>query len=52
MDAAVARTVATAGRDTLVIFTADHSYDLRMRGGKKGEPIIDDAAPARDACDH
>ena len=38
MDTAIEKTAAAVGRDTLVIFTADHSYDLRMRGGKKGEP--------------
>jgi alkaline phosphatase len=33
-----ARSVSEA--DTLVIFTADHSYDLRVRAGKKGESLL------------
>ncbi len=27
--------------DTLLLFTADHSFDLRIRGGKPGTPILD-----------
>ena len=46
MDAAIERLAAAAGRDTLLLFTADHSYDLRMRGGRKGEPIVEAAASA------
>jgi len=26
--------------DTLILFTADHSYDFRVHGGRKGEPLI------------
>jgi len=26
--------------ETLLIFTADHSFDLRVRGGKPGEPLL------------
>jgi alkaline phosphatase len=31
---------------TLILFTADHSFDLRLRGGKHGEPLLegDDAS--------
>ena len=25
-----------AGRDTLLLFTADHSFDIRVRGGQDG----------------
>lgn len=28
-----------ASKDTLVIFTADHSFDFRLRSGKKGTPL-------------
>jgi len=28
-------------RDTLLLFTADHSFDLRVRGGGPGEPILE-----------
>jgi alkaline phosphatase len=35
---------ATAQRmksdDTLILFTADHSYDFRIHDGKKGEPLL------------
>jgi alkaline phosphatase len=29
-----------AGRDTLVLFTADHSFDLRVYGGRRGEALL------------
>ncbi|MCS6951686.1 MAG: alkaline phosphatase [Bryobacterales bacterium] len=29
--------------ETLILFTADHSYDLRVNGGRRGEPLIRDA---------
>jgi alkaline phosphatase len=32
IDKAVERTAQTAGADTLIMFTADHSFDLRVRG--------------------
>jgi alkaline phosphatase len=43
--------------DTLIIFTADHSFDLRVRGGTKDQPLIppeslddgDDSTTAEDA---
>lgn len=35
---------ATARRmpddDTLIVFTADHSFDLLVSGGRKGEPVV------------
>ncbi|MBM3740457.1 MAG: alkaline phosphatase [Acidobacteria bacterium] len=30
--------------ETLLVFTADHSFDLRMTGGRRGEPILKDYA--------
>lgn len=33
--------------ETLVLFTADHSYDLRINGGRRGQPLIDDAERAQ-----
>jgi alkaline phosphatase len=41
LDRVIAATARTAGRDTLIVFTADHSFDLRLRGGRLGEPILD-----------
>ncbi|MDW8131420.1 MAG: alkaline phosphatase, partial [Bryobacterales bacterium] len=40
MDEVVRRTAERASRDTLIVFTADHSFDLRLRGGRKGEPLL------------
>lgn len=39
LDKMIEQTVAMASRDTLIIFTADHSYDFRISSGKKGEPL-------------
>ncbi len=41
MDKVVAATASMVKRDTLLIFTADHSFDLRLRGGRLGEPMLD-----------
>jgi alkaline phosphatase len=30
------------GQDTLILFTADHSYDFRVHSGRKGEPLLGD----------
>lgn len=46
MDALVRATVARAKDDTLVIFTADHSFDLRVRGGRKDAPLLDEVTLA------
>ena len=40
MDSLVRRAAAQATADTLVIFTADHSFDVRVRGGRKDEPLL------------
>jgi alkaline phosphatase len=39
MDRLVQQTAGQVKGDTLIIFTADHSFDLRLRGGKPGEPL-------------
>jgi len=39
MDRLVRQTAAQVKDDTLILFTADHSFDLRLRGGKPGQPI-------------
>jgi alkaline phosphatase len=41
MDKVVASTSKLVGRDTLLVFTADHSFDLRLRGGRLGEPMLE-----------
>jgi alkaline phosphatase len=40
MDKVVAATAKMVKRDTLLVFTADHSFDLRLRGGRLGEPML------------
>jgi len=48
LDAAIRETAKTVGEDTLILFTADHSFDLRVRGGKPGQPILpEDGAAAK-----
>ena len=39
MDDMIRRVSAIAGKDTLILFTADHSFGLRMGGGKRGTPL-------------
>ncbi|MEG3087050.1 alkaline phosphatase [Sphingomonas sp. PB4P5] len=39
MDDTIRRVSAIAGKDTLILFTADHSFGLRMGGGKRGTPL-------------
>ncbi len=50
LDGIIERTAtAVDPRRTLVIYTADHSYDLRVRAGRKGESLLahpDAAKPA------
>ena len=38
-DKIIEATAARLGKDTLVIFAADHSFDTRSRGGRKDEPL-------------
>jgi alkaline phosphatase len=40
MDGLIAQTAKQVKNDTLILFTADHSFDLRVRGGRKGENLI------------
>jgi alkaline phosphatase len=40
LDAVIEQTAKTAGRDTLLLFTADHSFDIRVRGGQPGTPLL------------
>lgn len=50
LDRAIERTAQSAGNDTLLLFTADHSFDTRVRGGRSGVPLLegfDDAEAIR-----
>lgn len=40
MDRVIRRTAEKMKSDTLIMFTADHSYDLRIHGGQKGERLL------------
>jgi alkaline phosphatase len=44
MDDMIRRVSAIAGKDTLILFTADHSFGLRMGGGKRGTPLTEQFA--------
>jgi alkaline phosphatase len=44
IDRVIRETVEKAGPRTLVIFTADHSFDIRVRGGGKGRPLLPSSA--------
>ncbi|HVX65884.1 MAG TPA: alkaline phosphatase [Bryobacteraceae bacterium] len=46
MDGVVRETAGAVGSDTLVLFTADHSFDFRVRGGMKDQPLLPEAPDA------
>jgi len=39
-DQIIARTAERSRQNTLLLFTADHSYGLRLAGGRKGQDIV------------
>jgi alkaline phosphatase len=41
LDKAIEFTAGMAGPETLLLFTADHSFDLRVRGGDTSRPFLD-----------
>lgn len=43
-DKVIEQTAASAGPDTLVLFTADHSFDFRVHSGQRGAPLLTGAA--------
>lgn len=45
LDKLVQKTAQGAGKDTLVMFTADHSFDFRVLSGKKGQDLRLPAGP-------
>ena len=52
LDAAMRKTSERVKGDTLILFSADHSFDIRVRAGRRGQPILADgsgtpSAPAR-----
>jgi alkaline phosphatase len=40
IDNAIRAAAQRLKNDTLILFTADHSYDLRINDGRKGEPLV------------
>ena len=40
LDRAIRATAERLGEDTLILFTADHSYDLRVHDGRRGKPLL------------
>lgn len=40
LDTTIRKTAQSVSKDTLIIFAADHSFDIRLRGGKRGEPLL------------
>jgi alkaline phosphatase len=45
MDRAIRETAERLGPDTLLLYTADHSYDLRVHSGRKGTPLLPELDP-------
>jgi alkaline phosphatase len=41
MDDMIRKISATAGKDTLILFVADHSYDLKLLSGTRDRPLAD-----------
>lgn len=41
LDRVIEKTAQTVKSDTMVLFTADHSFDIRIRGGVRGQPILE-----------
>lgn len=48
-DRVIEWTAQVAGSNTLLLFTADHSFDLRIRGGLSGRPLLEGLAEAEAA---
>jgi alkaline phosphatase len=44
LDAVIRKTADSVKDDTLILFAADHSFDIRVRGGKPGQPILQEPA--------
>lgn len=40
LDTTIRKAAQSVGKDTLILFAADHSFDIRLQGGKRGEPLL------------
>ncbi|HWQ54709.1 MAG TPA: alkaline phosphatase [Bryobacteraceae bacterium] len=47
MDDVIRKVAGTVKNDTLLLFAADHSFDLRVRGGRKGDVLIPEPGEAK-----
>lgn len=50
LDRVIEYTAQIARRDTLLLFTADHSFDIRLRGGLFGRPLLEGLEAAEAAA--
>ena len=41
MDKVIEKTASLVGQDTLLLLTADHSFDMQLRGGRLDAPLLD-----------
>jgi alkaline phosphatase len=41
LDQTIAKMSTVVGRDTLLLFTADHSFDIALRSGLIGKPLLE-----------
>ena len=44
LDTTIRKTAQSVDKDTLILFAADHSFDIRLQGGKRGEPLLSKTA--------
>ena len=51
MDNTIRKIALSARKDTLLLFTADHSFDIRLRGGKRGAPLSLEAGEKKGASE-
>ncbi|MCC6856970.1 MAG: alkaline phosphatase [Bryobacterales bacterium] len=44
LDDVIRHVAGSVKDDTLILFAADHSFDIRVRGGRRGEPVLPEAS--------
>lgn len=49
MDELIRHVAGKVSSDTLIVYAADHSFDMRLRGGKKGSPLAPQIAATLNA---
>ena len=50
LDNVIRKTAETVADDTLIIFAADHSFDLRLIRGRVGQPLLSAAEPGSESA--